>query len=148
MKPLIVIQLEGVLHPCTTDTTAPLRGPATPGAFKFLQSMLGHASVQITSPRLKRKTGAAEIWEWLRTEAFAERMSDLSSRAIISMLATAIGYCHLVPASAVYISANAIPFDGTWPSLKRIELTSIAHAPSTAPPRALWQRLYGLFAHP
>lgn len=110
--PRIVVDFDGVLHSYSTGwvDAETIPDPPVPGAQSWVDDMLTAGwDVVIVSTRAREPGGRRAIVEWLLRHEFA----------------VGLKVQHDKPPALVYLDDRAMRFDGSWPSLKDVQIASV-----------------------
>jgi hypothetical protein len=115
MKPILVIDFDGVLHSYASGwkgvTTIP--DPPVPGALDFLARAVACFDVQIFSSRSNQHRGIPAMQDWLKWHATRGRQEPPE-------WLEAIGWPTDKPAAFVTLDDRAVTFNGVWPDLEEL----------------------------
>ncbi len=125
MKPILVLDFDGVIHSYTSGWKGAdvIPDPVVPGFFQFLLDAQQHFDVHVLSSRSHQPGGIAAMMDWMYRQATS--MADPSVMHIgIGALTDAIDQIKWPtqkPAAMVTIDDRAVCFMGTWPGMQELK---------------------------
>lgn len=115
MKPILVLDFDGVIHSYTSGWKGAdnIPDPPVDGAIMFIDRALDHFKVAVFSSRSAQPGGTHAMRKWLRKH-WLEAGLPGDREAMIEWPIEK-------PAAFLTIDDRALPFDGTWPDIEELK---------------------------
>lgn len=144
MKPILVLDFDGVIHSYTSGWkgAAVIPDPPVPGALKFIVAALETFEVHILSSRSHQWGGKRAMKRWLRGHLielgmgqgpipgwWSDKIAEQSNmepwehevRRAADVIVSAIHWPWFKPPATVTIDDRALTFTGAWPSVEELK---------------------------
>ena len=109
MKPILLVDFDGVLHSYTSGWLGPANIPDAPvdGAEEFLRQATDHFDVQIYSSRTRQLGGVKAMEEWCQKH-FGKLLTSL------------VSFPEQKPAAFLTIDDRCVCFNGSFPDPRKL----------------------------